>query len=215
MPLSRRRFLSTASTAAAALAAKDFGFAKGAARSRGRVLVGLAAPNYFSGFNPFLNWWKIASAPTLVRSSGPDLFGQEIWDHEGYLDPSTGEIVNPAPTDLLAISRVFYKSANSRQVAEGCSYAGEEWIAKWDGTAEGRIASLTAGGTQIASGSNQVNFTTGKDPDRVALVLTLTDRNDPPSMTAGILQLVACWRGDVARCPSDPPAVPTVIAASR
>jgi hypothetical protein len=42
-----------------------------------------------------------------------------------------------------------------------------------------------------------------------------TDNNDPPSMTDGILQLVACWRGAVGKCPADPPEVPTVIASSR
>jgi hypothetical protein len=31
-----------------------------------------------------------------------------------------------------------------------------------------------------------------------------TDNNDPVSMVAGIRQLVACWRGDVAACPPDP-----------
>ena len=60
---------------------------------------------------------------------------------------------------------------------------------------------------------NQLNLHTVADV--IPIYAPSTDRNDPPSMTAGILQLVACWRGDVARCPSDPPAVPTVIAASR
>jgi hypothetical protein len=41
-----------------------------------------------------------------------------------------------------------------------------------------------------------------------------SDSNDPSSMTAGIQQLVACWRGSVDQCPADPAAVPTVIAST-
>lgn len=180
MYLSRRKFLATVSSTALGLAMQDIGFARGASRGQGGILLGLTSPVYFNGFSPFLNWWKIASAPTLARSSGEDLSGQEIWDRGGYLDPSTGEIINPAPRDLLSISRVFYKSANSFQVAAGCNYSGEEWTAMWDGSAHGLITFLNAGGTQAIAGSNQINFTTGEDPDKVALVLTLTDRNDPP-----------------------------------
>jgi hypothetical protein len=38
------------------------------------------------------------------------------------------------------------------------------------------------------------------------------DSNDPDNMVAGIRQLVACWRGDVASCPDDPPGVPALVA---
>ncbi len=40
------------------------------------------------------------------------------------------------------------------------------------------------------------------------------DSNDPPTMTAGILQLVGCWRGTADQCPADPPGMPTVIATT-
>jgi len=180
MSLSRRKLLSTVATVATVLTTQNCFPAKGACRSPGRILLGLSSVVYFNGFNPFLNWWKIASAPTLARSLGRNLFGQEIWEQGGYLDPSTGEIVNPAPPDLLAISRVFYKSANSFQVAAGCNYAGEEWTATWDGSADGRVEFTTGGGTQVIVAHNRIEFTTGEDPDRVALVLTLTNRNDPP-----------------------------------
>jgi hypothetical protein len=41
------------------------------------------------------------------------------------------------------------------------------------------------------------------------------DGNDPFSMTAGIRQLVQCWRGTLSACPSDPPRVGAIVAAAR
>ena len=180
MSLSRRQFLTTVSMAAIVLATRNDDVAKSEIRSAGQVLLGLTGPVYFNGFSPFLNWWKTASTPTLVTSSGERFSGQEIWERGGYLEPSCGEIVNPAPQDLVSISRVFYKSANSFQVNAGCNYAGEEWTALWDGSANGHIVFLNGGGSHSVVGTNQVNFTTGEDPDKLALVLELTNRNDPP-----------------------------------
>lgn len=37
------------------------------------------------------------------------------------------------------------------------------------------------------------------------------DTNDPPVMIAGIRQLVACWHGQVAVCPADPPGMAAVV----
>ena len=179
LPVSRREFLSTASGAAALLAA-GANVAAASLRHAGRVQLGLTSPVYFNGFSPFLNWWKTASAPTLVRSVGGDLVGQQIWEVGGYLSPDTGEILAPAPQDLLAISRVFYKSANKFQVAAGCNYDGEEWTAIWDGSASGHIDFLSGRGSQRVASANRIDFTTGADPDRVSLVLTLTDHGDPP-----------------------------------
>jgi len=38
-----------------------------------------------------------------------------------------------------------------------------------------------------------------------------TDHNQPPVMVAGIHQLVACWRGDVAVCPTEPDGVRALV----
>ena len=54
-----------------------------------------------------------------------------------------------------------------------------------------------------------------KVADIIPVYAPSSDSNDPASMTAGIEQLVACWRGAVGRCPADPAAVPTVIASIR
>jgi hypothetical protein len=40
------------------------------------------------------------------------------------------------------------------------------------------------------------------------------DHNDPPAMTAGITQLVSCWRGALTRCPDRPSAIHALVAAA-
>jgi len=41
-----------------------------------------------------------------------------------------------------------------------------------------------------------------------------SDSNDPPTMIAGIRQLVRCWRGEPEHCPNDPPGVRPLVAAA-
>jgi hypothetical protein len=41
------------------------------------------------------------------------------------------------------------------------------------------------------------------------------DSNDPDTMTAGIRQLVSCWRGALSACPDDPGSVPGLVASYR
>ena len=180
MSISRRHFLSTVSSVSILMAARCGAPAHAATLHLGGVLLGLTSPVYFSGFSPFLNWWKIAAAPSVKRSSGRDLWGQEVWETGGYLAVGTGEIVGPAPPDLESVSRVFFKSTNRFQVEAGCNYLGEEWIATWEGSAAGRIDFTTVGGLQEDVGSNELRFWTGRDPDQASLTLTLTDHKDPP-----------------------------------
>jgi len=144
------------------------------------VLLGLCGPTYYNGFSPFLNWWKTAAPPTIARTSG-DLTGKAIWDAGSYLSPATGEIISPAPADLVNIRRIFFAPpSNSNQVAAGCDYSGEKWIAEWDGSAIGYIDFLTTGGTQTQVGSNKITFQMGTRPGTTQLKLTLKDRNNPP-----------------------------------
>ena len=180
MLLTRRHFLSTVSRASIAIAAPLCVPAYGATGHPSGVLLGLTSPVYFNGFSPFLNWWKIAAAPTVTRLSGSDLSGQEVWETGGYLDAGTGEIANPAAPDLVSISRVFFKSTNRFQVEAGCNYFGEEWVAIWDGSAAGRIDFVTGGGPQQIAGPNELRFQTGRDPDQASLTLRVTDRRNPP-----------------------------------
>jgi len=40
-----------------------------------------------------------------------------------------------------------------------------------------------------------------------------SDHNNPATMIDGIRQLVQCWRGQVAACPTDPPGIASLVAA--
>jgi hypothetical protein len=46
----------------------------------------------------------------------------------------------------------------------------------------------------------------------VPVYAPLYDGNDPVSMTAGIRQLVQCWRGMASACPSDPPGIDALVS---
>jgi hypothetical protein len=144
------------------------------------ITLGLAGPTYYIGFSPFLNWWKTAQEPTITRTGGGALSGKAAWDAGIYLSPTTGEIVTPAPADLLNIKSVFFTPPNDYQVNAGCDYSGEPWIVEWDGSASGHIDLLTSGGTQSNVGSNKITFKMGTRPGNTQLTLTLTNRNDPP-----------------------------------
>lgn len=144
------------------------------------IVLGLVGPTYYMGFSPFLNWWKTAQEIAVTRTTGGDLWGKALWDAGVYLSPSTGELVTPAPADLLTIRGVFFVPPNAYQVSAGCDYSGEPWIVEWDGSATGRIDFLTSGGTQSKVGSNKITFKMGTGPGNTQLTLTLTNRNDPP-----------------------------------
>lgn len=144
------------------------------------LLIGLNGPNYFSGFSPFLNWWKTANSMFINRTVGGTISGQTVWDTGGYLNPATGELVNPVPSDVVSIGRLFYVAVNSFQAAQGAMLASETWVAKWDGTASGNIDFLTSGNTQDKSTPGQISFTQGSTDGSLQLSLTITNVNDPP-----------------------------------
>lgn len=146
----------------------------------GPMHLNLCAPSYYNGFNPVLNWWKTSSEMQAVRKSGATLSGKAIWDAGGYLDPATGEIMKPAPADLKSISAVFFAPPGNYQVAAGCDYSGESWIAEWDGAASGVVDFLTTGGKQTKDGANKIRFTMGTAPGNTQLRLTLSDPSNPP-----------------------------------
>jgi hypothetical protein len=50
--------------------------------------------------------------------------------------------------------------------------------------------------------------------DVIPVYAPATDSNSPAAMSAGIHQLVRCWRGDASSCPSDPPGVPALVAGT-
>ena len=179
MPLSRRSLLSgTAATVLAAKTARAQVVKSGAApvtpASGGLLSLGLHGPNYYSGFNPFLNWWKVARDPTITRRGGSNLEGKAIWDVGGYLDTTTGEILNPAPGHLVTLSRIFYAGA-------GSNFSGMRWTVKWEGSAICTIGGLTAGGSQsINNRAGYGSFMMGTNPGNTWAVFTVTNVNDPP-----------------------------------
>ena len=102
----------------------------------GRLVLGLFGPVRYGGFSPFLDWMKIADPPIIARTEGGNLSGADVWSAGGYLDASTGEIVDPAPADLVSIATIFFGAPTySGQVTLGADYEGEEWIAEWEGSA--------------------------------------------------------------------------------
>lgn len=175
----RRDFLSGASLIALLAASPASAWIHGLA-FHNSLLIGLNGPNYFSGFSPFLNWWKQADAMSMHRTVGGTISGQAIWDAGGYLNTTTGELINPVPSDVVSIARLFYAAVNSFQAAQGSTYANETWVAKWDGTATGNIDFLTSGNTQDKSTPGQISFTQGSTDGSLQLTLTVTNVNDPP-----------------------------------
>lgn len=147
----------------------------------GRLSLGLYGPTYFGGFNPFLNWWKIGDEPTITRTAGGNLSGKAIWDAGTYFAAATGEIVNPAPADLLSLVRIFFTNPGAGNISAGWSFDGMQWTVKWDGKATCVVGGLTAGGSQtINNAAGAGIFTMGTSPGNTWLTFTLTDLNDPP-----------------------------------
>jgi hypothetical protein len=150
-------------------------------RTSGRLSLGLTGPTYYSGFCPFLNWQKVASAVLITRKVGGDLSGRSVFDAGIYLDPETGELVSPAPDDLLTISSLFYASPGEGNVAGGYDFSGMEWTIKWDGAARCTINGLTKGGTQaINNDARSGTFKFGVSPGNTWATFTITNPKDPP-----------------------------------
>ena len=146
-----------------------------------RLHANITGVTYGTGFNPFLNWAKISSVWTLNRSAGGSLQGAAIWAAGIYLNPTTGELVNPVPADVTSISFLFYAAPIDAQMAAfGLNFDNETWVAKWQGSATGAISLLTTGGTQDTSVPNQISFKFGTGSGNTALTLTPTNPNDPP-----------------------------------
>lgn len=60
--------------------------------NKGQLCIGLYGPTYYGGMCPFLNWWKIASYPSVTLTNGQKLDGKVGWA-AGLFDGSTGEQV--------------------------------------------------------------------------------------------------------------------------
>lgn len=134
-----------------------------------------------------LNLWKIGGTGTsftVHRSAGGDITAQAAFDG-GYLD-SNGDLVNPVPSDVIYIFRNFLLQQGVLSPSltfdynAGCKPENEIYVAKWDGSATGSFNLIGTGGTQDTSVANQVTMTTGTGIGAPQLILTITNRNDPP-----------------------------------
>jgi hypothetical protein len=153
-----------------------------ASKERSSITLGLNGPTYFGTFSPFLNWLKQANPPSITRSAGGSLASQALWDAGGYLDPATGELMNPMPSDVLTYTRLFYTAYSYPTVTgiQSPSMAGETFVAKWDGSATGNVDFLTSGSSQNKTVPGQITFTQGTTDGTMQLTLTPTNVNDPP-----------------------------------
>jgi len=145
------------------------------------LLYGLVGPTEYNGFSPFLNWYKSAQEPTITRSAGGSLTGKAIWDAGTYLDTATGDFLSSVPSGTLTLRTTFWvRVRRDEQVAAGCDYTGEKFIAEWDGSATASWAGGGTGAVDANINSNKQSIVFGSSPDICILILTLTDINDPP-----------------------------------
>lgn len=154
------------------------------------MLLNLAEPQYFSGYNPYLNWWKVGNLIQVVSSTHGTLFGQPAWDNGTYLDPTTGELKNPVPADVTSISKgIWSQVSNPTFQYEGTSFAnfaGQQWDVTWSGCANPTpsVNNLGSGGTS-SFGSNSGTFTFGSSgANNVAITFSPNASgctNNPPT----------------------------------
>ena len=98
----------------------------------GRRFAGTDVTGLLQRLQPVPNWWK-SLLLRLYPCRWGGIFRVGTSGRPADTDARNGEIVSPAPPDLVSISRVFFNSTNRFQVEAGCNYFGEEWIATWDG----------------------------------------------------------------------------------
>lgn len=194
MKFSRRLILAVCMMAAVTLvpSAKAGIHSHGSASilTSGGVLLNLSQPQYFSGYNPFLNWWKIGSTVQIVSSINGTLVGRPIFDNGTYLSTTTGELKNPVPADLTSIAKGLFTQVSFPTFQfEGTSFnnfAGQQWDVTWSGCANPTpsVSNLGTGGTS-SFGSNSGTFTFGSTGyNNVALTFSPNASgctNNPPT----------------------------------
>jgi len=145
-----------------------------------RLSLGLYGQTYFGAYCALLNWWPVGTFTTVVRSAGGNLDGKAAWNAGTYLDTATGDLINPVPSDVVSLKRVFFAGAATQTWEPRAKFDGESWFLEWDGTATASIANLGTGGTSASVNANKLSFTFGTGPQNVEITLTVTNRNDPP-----------------------------------
>jgi hypothetical protein len=147
----------------------------------GSIHLNIGQPSAANGFSPFLDYFKTHQVSSMVvnRSAGGSLTGVNIWSAGGYLDPATGFLAVPCPADVTTVWYYFYTNSDTITYAAN---TGLVWNISWDGRG-GTVAIelLTSGGSQsINNTTGTGTFTFGTNPGNTRIVVTVTDRNDPP-----------------------------------
>lgn len=79
---------------------------KGGAVGSRKAQIGLQGWNYFAGFSPLLNWWKISGGISVNLSAGGSITGAPVYN-KGYAQAS-GEFADPVPTAVASYVNLFY-----------------------------------------------------------------------------------------------------------
>lgn len=108
---------------------------------------------------------------------GGSIANKAAWDAGVYLDPSTGNLINPVPSDVVSITKTFFSKPEAGTWLSALDYSGETWFAEWDGTA---TCSINGASSQTTVNPNKISFTFGANPSLGSATFTVTDRNDPP-----------------------------------
>lgn len=145
-----------------------------------RMQIGLTPVQYYTGFCPFLNWAKAASAPSVFATTG-NVVNSTMWTTGNpsgapYFDAVTGDVALPFNTTMTSFSRLFFQGNGNAQVraailAAGGDYAAVTMIADCAVGWTLRITSLGAGGS-VSSGQDtrEVTFTIGNGSDAAPIV---------------------------------------------
>lgn len=152
----------------------------------GKTNIGLNGVTYFSIFFPFINIWKHADYPQ-VTNNGLNYFGstpqgKPMSPWGVYLEPDTGELINPQAANTTGLVKLVYSQPVNGLPVGYPGLTGSRWVLKWDGdpalTLSVPLTSVTrngarAVGTWPSDTSNQVyflqNFSLSNPPRNIRL----------------------------------------------
>lgn len=145
---------------------------------RGWICLGLNSPTYYAGFYALLNVWKQGGPVQVIAGEGnyysnvPPAAPNSPWDR--YLD-SNGELVNPLPTGVTHLNRIFYAAMAAG--TDGFDRIGQRWVLKWDGTA--RNVSIAGARSPVRVG-NRITWTWASNGSNMWVSFAGMASDDPP-----------------------------------
>lgn len=137
-----------------------------------RLQTGLCGLAYFHNFNPFLNWWKIASFE-VGRTAGGPLTSAAAFSG-GYVD-ANGELHAGTPTDAVDLYGLFYDPNTLGPV----KLNNESFTVFWDGSPSAVSFGQTAT-VNLATKTATVVFKANQGGASIRLTIDPANRADPP-----------------------------------